>query len=272
MQQYKGLIWDILDHGEDRSDRTGVGTRSLFGEQIRFDLRHTFPIVTLKYTFWRAIVQELLWFLHPTQDLWYLHSHNIHIWDAWARSGGVVGPIYGNQWRHWRVKQREQEKLNYGSYDQLSVVINQIKRHPDSRRHLISAWNVEDLDLMALVPCHVMYQFYVSRSNELSCHMYQRSADAFIGLPFNIASYALLTHMVAQVCRLKVGDLIISFGDVHLYQNHLDLARTMLERDPLRGPTLTLDPSIMDIDEFTAGHIRLNDYQYHPAIKAEIAV
>lgn len=269
MRQYQQLLLNILTSGEDRPDRTGVGTRSLFGEQISFDLKEGFPLVTTKKMFWKGIVHELLWFLHPTENLNYLHEHDVHIWDQWATDLGYVGPIYGNQWRKWYDPDSQSGAR---SIDQLRNVIEQIKTNPYSRRHFISAWNPAELDLMALEPCHLSFQFYVSTTRGLSCHMYQRSADSFLGLPFNIASYALLTHMVAQVCGLQVDRLVISFGDVHIYQNHFDQVKELLRRAPLPLPSLGLSPGVMNIDEFTDGDIVLLNYQSHPTISAPIAV
>lgn len=272
VKKYHQLLNQILLWGEDRPDRTGVGTRSVFGAQAKFDLTVGFPLVTTKKMFWKGIVHELLWFLHPTQNLDYLHEHNVHIWDEWAREGGEVGPIYGTQWRKWALYDTPDAKTWAGTYDQLQVIINQIKRDPYSRRHFVSAWNVQDLSRMALEPCHVSFQFYVTKAGWLHCHMYQRSADAFLGVPFNIASYALLTHMVAQVTGYQPGILTISYGDLHLYQNHLDLAREQLCREPYPLPNLALSPDIKDIDLFKFEDCVLLGYHSHPAISAPIAV
>lgn len=272
MKPYLDLLEHVLNEGYGRSDRTGTGTFSVFGAQLRFDLGAGFPLVTTKRMFVKGIVHELLWFLHPTQDLEYLHQHDVHIWDEWAGPDGYVGPIYGNQWRAWPLPSRDSERPWAGhTYDQLGTVIDQIKRDPYSRRHLVSAWNVTDLDRMALAPCHVLYQFYVA-DGRLSCQLYQRSADCFLGLPFNIASYALLTSLVAQVTGLTPGELIIALGDAHVYLNHLEQARLQLTREPLPLPTLWLNPEIRDIDDFTSADIRVEHYVCHPAIKAPIAV
>jgi thymidylate synthase len=269
VEQYQHLLQKILTSGEDRPDRTGVGTISLFGEQLKFDLRQGFPLQTTKKMFWKGIVHELLWFLHPTTNLDYLHEHNVRIWDEWASPIGYVGPIYGNNWRRWRDLSSVDE---YQYIDQLGKVIEQIKTDLYSRRHFVSAWNVVDLNEMALEPCHVSFQFYVSQARGLSCHMYQRSADMFLGVPWNIASYALLTHMVAHVTGHPVDQLIISFGDVHIYQNHLDQVKEVLSRTPYPLPTLALSPSIRDIDHFKFEDLSLSGYQSHPSISAPIAV
>lgn len=266
MSPYDDLCHLILNHGEDRGDRTGTGTRSIFGHQMRFDLRAGFPAITTKRLFWRGVVSELIWFLSGQSNIAELHFSDVHIWDQWADEDGDLGPVYGCQWRSWGARQNGQP------IDQIAQVIDSLKRDPESRRHLVSAWNVADLPHMALAPCHVMFQFYVSRGERLCCQLYQRSADVFLGLPFNIASYALLTHMIAQVVGLNVGEFIHTIGDAHIYTNHMDQVRTQLAREHYPAPRLELDPDILDIDGFTADHIRLIGYQSHPAIKAPIAI
>lgn len=271
MKQYLELLEHVLENGEEQTDRTGVGTLSVFGAQARYDLREGFPLVTTKKVFWRGVVEELLWFISGDTNSKTLEAKGVNIWKPWARPDGELGPIYGKQWRDWLVKDYYQ-----WSIDQLQDVIESIhfttsRKLPPSRRWIVSAWNVAELDVMALPPCHVMFQFYVSKGR-LSCHLYQRSGDAAIGVPFNIASYALLTHMVAQVCGLEVGEFIHSFGDLHLYTNHIEQAKEQLSREPRALPKLKLNPSIYDIDDFTTDDIHLLDYNPHPAIKAEVAV
>ena len=264
MRAYLNLLERILDEGVVKQDRTGTGTRSIFGHQIRFDLAQGFPVVTTKKVHLRSVVAELLWFIRGDTNTAWLRDHGVTIWDGWADASGDLGPIYGYQWRSWPTP-------GGGHVDQLAGVIEQIKRDPDSRRHLVNAWNVADLPAMALTPCHAMFQFYVAQGR-LSCQLYQRSADVFLGVPFNIASYALLTAMVAQVCDLEVGDFVHSFGDAHLYLNHHDQAREQLTREPRELPRLHLDPSVRDIDAFTMDSVKISDYDPHPPIKAPIAV
>jgi thymidylate synthase len=262
--EYLNLLRNILEHGERKEDRTGVGTVSTFGYQMRFDLAQGFPAVTTKRLFWRGVVEELLWFLKGSTNARALQEKDVHIWDEWAREGGELGPIYGKQWRSW-------EAPDGRVIDQIAWVIDEIKRNPDSRRLIVSAWNVADLGQMALQPCHALFQFYVV-GGALSCQLYQRSGDVFLGVPFNIASYALLTHMIAQVCGLKVGHFVHTLGDAHIYTNHLEQVREQLSRAPYAPPQLSMNPDIRDIDGFTAADLRLDGYTHHPAIKAPIAV
>ena len=264
MQQYLDLLREVLEHGAEKSDRTGTGTRSVFGRQLRFDLRQGFPLVTTKKLHLRSIVHELLWFLNGDTNIAYLNANKVGIWNEWADDNGDLGPVYGKQWRRWTGE-------NGLEIDQMRWVVEEIKRNPDSRRLIVSAWNVADLPKMALLPCHALFQFYVA-DGRLSCQLYQRSADIFLGVPFNIASYALLTHMVAQVCGLQVGDFVHSFGDAHVYSNHFGQAREQLGRSPLALPTLVLDPSVTDLFAFRAEHIRIDNYHPHAAIKAPVAV
>ncbi|MFY8212806.1 MAG: thymidylate synthase [Candidatus Nanopelagicus sp.] len=290
MKQYLNLLQEILDTGEDRDDRTHVGTRSVFGCSIRFDLRRGFPAVTTKKLAWKACVGELLWFIegssderrlaeitHGTSDgtatIWTPNAQ-ANYWKPKAKFDGDLGRVYGVQWRDWR-QYTWMEPVNsfaINKVDQLMQLITNLKKDPFSRRHMLSAWNVADLDEMALPPCHVMSQFYLNKDNELSCHMYQRSVDVFLGLPFNIASYALLTHMIAQVCNLKVGELIISTGDTHIYNNHIEQVKEQLLRTPYSLPTVWLDPTITDITKFTMDDIKLIEYESHGPIKAPMAV
>ncbi|HSI27575.1 MAG TPA: thymidylate synthase [Aeromicrobium sp.] len=264
MQAYLDLMQRILDEGVERSDRTGTGTRSVFGHQMRFRLADGFPLVTTKKIHLKSVVGELLWSISGETNVRWLRDNGISIWDEWADESGELGPVYGHQWRSWPTPDGT-------TIDQLARVIEDIRADPTSRRHLVSAWNVADLDAMALAPCHAFFQFYVA-DGKLSLQLYQRSADVFLGVPFNIASYALLTHMVAQVTGLAVGDFVHTFGDAHLYLNHLDQAREQLSRDPRPLPELWLDPSVADIDSFTFDSIKVTGYDQHPLIKAPIAI
>jgi thymidylate synthase len=264
MQQYLDLLSRIRAEGTFKGDRTGTGTYSVFGHQMRFDLAAGFPMVTTKKLHLKSIVHELLWFIAGDTNIKYLQENGVRIWDDWADQTGNLGPVYGHQWRSWPT-------LGGGTVDQMKNVIDQIKHNPDSRRLIVSAWNVADVDNMALPPCHCLFQFYVA-DGKLSCQLYQRSADVFLGVPFNIASYALLTHMVAHVTGLGVGDFVHSFGDAHLYANHLEQADLQLGREPLALPTLTLNPDIKSLFEFTFDDITLSEFESHPHIKAPIAV
>jgi thymidylate synthase len=264
MRQYLELMRHVLERGVKKADRTGTGTRSVFGHQLRFDLAQGFPLVTTKKLHLRSIIIELLWFLRGDTNLAYLHEHNVKIWDEWADKTGDLGPVYGYQWRSWP---------DYGGehIDQISQVVESIKTNPDSRRHIVSAWNVAHIERMKLPPCHALFQFYVAEGR-LSCQLYQRSADLFLGVPFNIASYALLTMMVAQACDLKLGDFIHTFGDVHLYENHLEQAREQLSRQTRPLPSMHLNPEIKDLFAFGYGDFELQGYDPHPHIKAPVAV
>ena len=264
MQAYLDLLQHILDTGATKTDRTGTGTLSCFGYQMRFRLSESFPLVTTKKLHLKSIIYELLWFLRGDTNTAYLKEHGVSIWDEWADANGDLGPVYGKQWRSW-------EGAGGVTVDQISDLIAQIKKTPDSRRLIVSAWNVAELPNMALMPCHAIFQFYVA-DGKLSCQLYQRSADAFLGVPFNIASYALLTLMIAQVCGLEPGEFIHTFGDVHLYSNHLEQARLQLSRAPNPLPVMKLNPAVKDIFGFQFADFTLENYQSHPAIKAPVAV
>lgn len=264
MHQYLNLMRHVLETGCDKSDRTGTGTRSIFGYQMRFDLAKGFPLLTTKKMHLRSIIYELLWFLKGETNIQYLKENNVSIWDEWADENGNLGPIYGYQWRSWPTP-------NGHSIDQISILIKQIKNNPDSRRLIVSAWNPACVDDMALPPCHALFQFYVAQG-KLSCQLYQRSADIFLGVPFNIASYALLTMMVAQVCGLEVGEFIHTLGDAHLYNNHFAQAQEQLQRSPLPLPTMYLNPEIKDIFSFKFDDFELKNYQAHAHIKASVSI
>jgi len=273
MQQYLQLLQHILDNGAQKTDRTGTGTRSVFGYQMRFDLQKGFPLVTTKKVHLKSIIYELLWFLRGDTNIKFLKDHGVKIWDEWADENGELGPVYGKQWRSW-------EGRDGRVVDQITDVVNQIRTNPDSRRLIVSAWNVTDLPDMALMPCHNMFQFYVAPSRNpgkqgkqaLSCQLYQRSADVFLGVPFNIASYALLTMMIAQVCDLEPGDFVHSFGDVHIYNNHLEQVKLQLSREPYPLPQMALNPEVKNLLDFTYEDFTLLNYQSHPAIKAAVSV
>ncbi|MBA3829641.1 MAG: thymidylate synthase [Taibaiella sp.] len=264
MQAYLDLLQHILDNGTVKSDRTGTGTLSCFGYQMRFDLQKGFPLVTTKKLHVKSIIYELLWFLKGETNIAYLKEHGVSIWDEWADEKGDLGPVYGHQWRSWTGADGK-------IYDQIKEVLHQIKTNPDSRRMIVNAWNVADLPKMALSPCHALFQFYVA-DGRLSCQLYQRSADVFLGVPFNIASYALLTMMMAQVCGLQPGDFIHTFGDVHLYSNHIEQAKLQLTRTPYPLSTLVINPDVKDLFDFKYEDFKLENYQHHPAIKAPVAV
>lgn len=264
MQQYLDLLQHILDNGTEKTDRTGTGTKSVFGYQMRFDLQKGFPLVTTKKVHLKSIIYELLWFLKGETNIAYLKENKVSIWDEWADENGELGPVYGKQWRSW-------EGANGVVVDQVTDLIQQIKKNPDSRRLIISAWNVADLPKMALMPCHTLFQFYVA-DGKLSCQLYQRSADVFLGVPFNIASYALLTMMIAQVCDLQPGDFVHTFGDVHIYNNHMEQVQVQLSRAPFPLPAMKLNPEVKDIFCFKFEDFMLENYQSHPAIKAPVAV
>lgn len=264
MQQYLSLLQHILNNGTHKTDRTGTGTQSCFGYQMRFDLQKGFPLVTTKKVHLKSIIYELLWFLKGETNISYLKEHGVKIWDEWADENGELGPVYGKQWRSWEGKDGK-------IVDQVTDLIKQIKSNPDSRRLIISAWNVADLPEMALMPCHTIFQFYVA-DGKLSCQLYQRSADVFLGVPFNIASYALLTMMIAQVCDLQPGEFIHTFGDVHIYNNHIEQVQLQLTREPFPLPVMKLNPAVKDIFSFNYEDFTLENYQSHPAIKAPVAV
>lgn len=264
MQQYLALLQHILVNGVEKTDRTGTGTKSVFGYQMRFNLNDGFPLVTTKKVHLRSIIYELLWFLKGETNIAYLKENKVSIWDEWADENGELGPVYGKQWRSW-------EGANGVVVDQMKDLITQIKKNPDSRRLIISAWNVAELPKMALMPCHTIFQFYVAEG-KLSCQLYQRSADVFLGVPFNIASYALLTLMIAQVCDLQPGDFIHTFGDVHIYSNHMEQVQLQLSRTTFPLPTMKLNPEVKDLFEFKFEDFTLENYQSHPAIKAPVAV
>ena len=279
MQQYLNLLQHILDNGTHKTDRTGTGTQSCFGYQMRFDLQKGFPLVTSKKIHLKSIVHELLWFLKGETNIAYLKEHGVKIWDQWADENGELGPVYGKQWRSWSAGSGGEGK-DGKVIDQISEVIAQIKKNPDSRRLIVSAWNVADLPEMALMPCHTMFQFYTAPSNSpqgggrrtLSCQLYQRSADVFLGVPFNIASYALLTMMMAQVCDLEPGEFVHTFGDVHIYSNHSEQVNLQLGRTPFPLPTMKINPAVKNIFDFKFEDFTLENYQFHPAIKAPVAV
>ncbi|WP_243041769.1 thymidylate synthase [Dyella sedimenti] len=264
MRAYLNLLQHVLDHGTAKADRTGTGTRSVFGWQMRFDLAKGFPLVTTKKLHLKSIVHELIWFLRGETNIAYLKEHGVSIWDEWADADGELGPVYGRQWRAWPT-------ADGGAVDQIRWVVDEIKRNPDSRRLVVSAWNVGELPKMALMPCHALFQFYVA-DGKLSCQLYQRSGDIFLGVPFNIASYALLTHMIAQVCGLGVGDFVHTLGDAHLYNNHVEQARLQLTREPRPLPRLRLNPEVRSLFEFCYDDIAIVGYEPHGAIKAPVAV
>lgn len=264
MQAYLDLVQEILDQGTDKSDRTGTGTRSLFGRQLHFDLSKGFPMLTTKKLHLKSIIYELLWFIKGDTNIKYLQDHGVRIWNEWADENGDLGPVYGKQWRSW-------VGVDGKVHDQLMKAIDTIKTNPDSRRIIINAWNVGELEDMALTPCHALFQFYVA-NGKLSCQLYQRSADIFLGVPFNIASYALLTMMIAQVCGLEYGTFVHTFGDVHLYSNHFEQAKEQLSRTPLALPTIKINPAIKDIEQFTFEDFELINYEAHPHIKAPVAI
>jgi len=283
MQQYLDALRHVLDTGLKKEDRTGTGTFDVFGYQMRFDLQEGFPLVTTKKVFMKGVIHELLWFLKGDTNIKYLNEHGVHIWDEWADKNGELGPVYGKQWRSWRISRHvntvscgdiipdSKEIWETKTIDQITQVIDQIRNNPDSRRHIVSAWNVGQLDQMALMPCHCLFQFNV-RDGHLDCQLYQRSADLFLGVPFNIASYSLLTMMIAQVCGLKPGHFVHTFGSVHIYRNHLDQVHEQLSRVPRALPAMALNPNVKEIDDFTFYDFVLAGYDPCPAIKAPIAV
>lgn len=261
MKQYLDLLQDIMENGTDKMDRTGVGTRSVFGRQLRFDLNKGFPLVTTKKVHLKSIIHELLWFIKGDTNIKYLKDNGVSIWDEWADENGNLGPVYGSQWRNW----------NGEGIDQLAYVVDKLKNNPNDRRMIVSAWNVGKISEMKLPPCHMMFQFYVA-NNKLSCMLYQRSCDTFLGVPFNIASYALLTMMLAQVCGLELGEFVHTYGDTHIYSNHFQQVREQLSREPLPLPTMKINPLVKNIEDFKFEDFELVDYQCHPAIKAAVAV
>ncbi|MBX9849528.1 MAG: thymidylate synthase [Rhodocyclaceae bacterium] len=264
MQQYLDLMRHVLEKGHDKSDRTGTGTRSVFGWQMRFDLEEGFPLLTTKKLHTKSIIHELLWFLQGDTNIAYLKANGVRIWDEWADENGNLGPVYGHQWRHWPAGDGKE-------VDQIAQLVRDLKANPDSRRHIVSAWNPGDVPKMKLPPCHALFQFYVA-DNKLSCQLYQRSADIFLGVPFNIASYALLTHMIAQVCGYGVGDFVHTLGDAHLYSNHFEQAKLQLSRDTRALPTLKLNPDVTDLFAFRFEDISIEGYDPHPHIPAPVAV
>ncbi len=264
MREYLDLLQDVIDHGTDKSDRTGTGTRSVFGRQIRFDLSKGFPALTTKKLHLKSIIVELLWFLRGDTNVQYLHDHGVTIWDEWADAQGNLGPVYGSQWRSWPAPDGT-------SIDQIQQILHSLKNNPDSRRHLVCAWNVGLVDQMALPPCHCLFQFYVA-NGKLSCQLYQRSADIFLGVPFNIASYALLTLMLCQVLDLQPGEFVHTFGDLHLYSNHFEQAQLQLSREPRAWPRMWINPEVKNLFSFRYEDFRLEEYDPHPTIKAPIAV
>lgn len=273
MKQFKDLVQYIIDNGEVKQDRTGVGTVSIFGYQDRYNLQDGFPLVTLKRTYWKGVVHELLWFLQGNTNIKYLVDNNVHIWDEWADEDGNLGPVYGKQWRDW-VSNKKDDNGEYIIIDQIKELIEGIKTNPHSRRHIVSAWNVGEISNMALPPCHSFFQFYVSTTNKLSIHLYMRSNDVFLGRSFNLASYALLNHMIAHLCGLEVGEFIFTSGDTHLYLNHMDQVKEMMSREPKALPKLKLVnvENVKSIDDFRFEHFELEGYDPHPNIKAPVAI
>ena len=264
MRPYLDLMRHVLEHGHEKSDRTGTGTRSVFGYQMRFDLGAGFPMVTTKKLHLKSIIHELLWFLQGNTNIAYLKQNGVRIWDEWADENGDLGPVYGHQWRHWPAR-------DGGEIDQIAKLLDSLRKNPDSRRHIVTAWNPADVDRMALPPCHALFQFYVA-GGKLSCQLYQRSADIFLGVPFNIASYALLTMMLAQVCELEAGDFVHTLGDAHLYSNHLEQARLQLSREPRPLPVMKINPAVRDLFAFRFEDFTLEGYDPHPHIPAPVAV
>ncbi len=271
-QNYLQLLKEILDHGEKKEDRTGTGTLSIFGTQSRYDLSQSFPVLTTKKLHLRSIIHELLWFIKGDTNIRYLNDHQVTIWDEWADDEGDLGPIYGYQWRHWGKKWTKESKYQEGGVDQIEILLEQLKKNPHSRRHIVSAWNVADLGEMKLPPCHVLFQFYVHGDRRLSCQLYQRSADVFLGVPFNIASYSLLTLMMAQVCDMKPGHFVHTIGDAHLYLNHLEQAKLQLTREPRPFPQMKINPAVRSLFDFCFEDFELTGYDPHSTIKAPISV